>query len=280
MNDSIHNKEFGMIIEIDYREASQNDTVYSGIHTSNLQTSYEIIEGNGQPHNPFVLKLSVQNPVNTLWKGIIRIKLSSKTNDAEFFMPAFMYGKNKGEIDRHPKSKLFPRLKKGSTGYPYSNYWMVRGDRLSHPVSMMYTNGYLFGISGSPYCINEHEKKIGWYPGRKGDLIHFNGFYCSLEENPTVGFTLGYENAPIHYIDGPIVQPRAPLSEKNCLILKKKEELNLKLFVYHYKAEDEGDISLIIKDQYAKFHQLPRAAATVKQAVNDIAYAIYRYVHA
>jgi hypothetical protein len=60
-----------------------------------------------------------------------------------------------------------------------------------------------------------------------------------LETQPTVGFTLGYEDAPIKYIDGYIIEPREQISDKNCIKLDVGKNLTFDLNIYAYASEGE-----------------------------------------
>ena len=72
---------------------------------------------------------------------------------------------------------------------------MVRADRLSHPAAFLLDGGRWYGLSAAPYFVRQNGVLQPWQPGRAGTFAQFAGFTCSLNTG-SVGYTLGYENAP------------------------------------------------------------------------------------
>src|SRR5690606_34582231 len=147
---------------------------------------------------------------------VIQVELPFKKVQPRFFLPAFMYGTNRGEAPQNVPNE-FPRLREGHPSRPSSTWWMMRSDRLSHPVALVYDNGKVYGICASPYWITQHGRKQQWQPGVEGDFVQYGGYSCSIEKG-TVGYTLGYENAPLLFIKSRLVKERAPLAD-NCFEL-------------------------------------------------------------
>ena len=94
---------------------------------------------------------------------------------------------------------------------------MVRADRLSHPAAFLLDGGRWYGLSAAPYFVRQNGVLQPWQPGRAGTFAQFAGFTCSLNTG-SVGYTLGYENAPWLFVQSHNIKPRAPMGE-NCLTL-------------------------------------------------------------
>ncbi len=267
-------KKNSEMIKISYRSKFQNDSVYIPIEQSFLEVITSLKAGDGSSSNPYLYDIEIKNPGNELWEGIIHIEVKINQINTRFFMPAFLYGRNRGEVNRLPNSKLYPRLREGAVDIPYSPYWMVRADRLSHPVSMMYTEGRILGISGSPFLILKTDKTEIWSPDNQEKFSRFNGFSCSLENGSSIGYTLGYENAPVNYIDGIVLKER-DFRTRNCIRIGQNEKLSFPVYLYDFDSKDERDISKVIADVYNRYHQEPRLGVNAKEAAEDISTAIY-----
>ncbi len=251
------------------------DTTYFPIETSELETNLLRLSGDGGPANPFLYEVEVTNPGNNAWEGILHVEVQRNHKNPRFFMPAFLYGRNRGEVNRHPDSKMNPRLREGTVEIPYSPYWMVRSDRLSHPVSMMYAEERVLGISGSPYMIKNGSQIHLWSPEKNGDFWRFNGFTCSLKERSSIGYTLGYENAPMNYIDANILEERETTTQ-HCIKLEPNEKISFPVYLYDFESKDERGVGKVIHDVYLRYHQKPREAADSQKAIEDISTAIYQ----
>ena len=263
-----------MELKISRRSKYEQSLKYFPIEHDGLKVEYSFTEGDGSSSNPYNFILEISNTQIEKWEGIFHIELNIKQKDARFFMPAFLYGRNRGEIDRHPNSRLFPRLREGQVSIPYSPYWMVRADRLSHPVSLMYADGSVYGISASPYFIKKNGSVIPWTPDEKGEFYRYNGFSCRMENGSSIGYTLGYENAPILYVDSYFIK-EDKVSGQNYISLEKEEKLTVPIYIYSFKSEDERHINKVIMDVYKRFHEPPRKGALLKEGVQDISKAIY-----
>lgn len=218
--------------------------------------------------------ISVKNPTGEAWQGVIHFELEVPGEKSRFFMPAFLYGRNRGDSPGYDSPKLYPRMQKDSCVFPNASWWMVRGDRLSHPVSMLYDGQRVCGISASPYLVNNGGVKKAWGPDVAGEFAGFNGFSCRLGESSRVGFTLGYENAPALYVIDKIFYPEE-FTEENCLTLLPGETLNCPVMVYDFSSQDVRGIHKVIRDVYERFHQMPRKGAEPAEAVEDLSQAIF-----
>ncbi|WP_438448445.1 hypothetical protein [Gorillibacterium sp. sgz5001074] len=172
--------------------------------------------------------------------------------------------------------KEFPRLREGNAPRPSSPWWMVRSDRLSHPVALVYDNGRIYGLCASPYFIRRDGLKQQWKPGLEdSEFYQYGGYTCSLAKG-TVGYTLGYENAPWLFIKATLVKDRAPM-EENCFELEAGESVAFSVEIYDYAAESELGVNEAIQQVYDTYHQSPRAAGDGRTAVSDLSKAISKY---
>ncbi|MCR5733987.1 MAG: hypothetical protein K6G22_05190 [Lachnospiraceae bacterium] len=206
--------------------------------------------------------------------GVLRFALKSASGDREkirFFLPGFMYGTNRGDAPLVVDSKT-PCMRMSSE-FPASEWWMVRSDRLSHPVALMFADGHVTGFSASPYYITDGERKP-WYPGESGSFDQYAGFGCSLE-NGEVWYTLGYENAPWMFVDSHTIQPQSPMGH-NCFRISKGESVAVTLYCFDFTADDERGIQDVIKWTYRRFHEEPRRSRSVSETVRDISEAVMR----
>lgn len=249
---------------ITYRLLDQTDERYRDLKCSSLDISHRIVSGDGSSSQPYTYEFRLANHADHDWRGVLHFELTVPSDEARFFLPAFMYGWNQGEKDMImiPGSKLYPRLRHAPCDIPYSPYWMVRADRLSHPVTMMWANSFLYAISAPPWRMEDNQLK------------GFNGFSCALGTTSAIGFTLGYENAPWLYIDGQTNGPRT-FDDANCFHLPAGTEYTFQMQVYVLECPEEAGMSAVVDDVYCRWHASPRQGADYKECISDIAEAIY-----
>lgn len=156
--------------------------------------------------------LTVRNTSTEKFKGVIAIQVewSQPTPDAwentKFFMPAYLYDRNRGDqplyLSYEERKGLYDLPKIGTGLHPMTaQKHMVRGDRLSHPVSGLYLNGNLLAVSVPPTLVRENDALRGETASVREDVFQYNGFFCvHAQSGNGVGFTLGYENAPHLYV--------------------------------------------------------------------------------
>lgn len=262
--------DMGLIITA--RSKEQVSTEYLPLREHGLSETVEISGGNGSAKSPFQAKVRIQNENKTKWSGVIHVELPFNKVNPRYFLPAFMYGRNRGECPQNVPNE-FPRLRE-ETKRPSSPWWMVRGDRLSHPVALAYDTGKVYGFSGSPYFISSNGIKQQWKPEIEGEFYQYAGYTCSLSKG-TVGYTLGYENAPLLFIKSHDVRDRASLSN-NCFELEHGETVEFTLDLYEFDAENEMDINQVIEEVYYRYHQKPRDASDVITTVTDLSNAVYQ----
>ncbi|WP_349671836.1 hypothetical protein [Lacrimispora sp.] len=254
------------------RAKMQADTKYLPLDVHHLTATVDILEGDGNLKTPFCVKISVCNENKDKWAGVIHIEMEFNKKDPRFFLPAFMYGRNRGECPQNVPNE-FPRLRENSNR-PSSPDWMVRGDRLSHPVALVYDTGKIYGFSASPYFLSADGKKKQWSPRQEGDFYQYTGFSCSLSKG-TVGYTLGYENAPWLFVKSHDVRERAPLGD-NCFELSPGETVEVLMAVYQLEADSECAIHSVVREVYYRYHQSPRKGSGIRTTVADLAAAVYK----
>ena len=196
--------------------------------------------------------------------------------EPRFFLPAFMYGRNRGEAPQNVPNE-FPRLRAGQPARPSSSWWMVRSDRLSHPAALVYDSGRVYGLCAGPYFIKDNGLKRQWQPERAGAgaFYQYGGFSCSLA-NGSVGYTLGYENAPLMFIKSRLVKERAPIGA-NAFRLEAGETVDFEMLLYDYEAASELGINEALEQVYYRYYQQPRPGSDIATAASDLSKAIYQY---
>ncbi|MDP4090401.1 MAG: hypothetical protein Q8930_14190 [Bacillota bacterium] len=254
------------------RSKEQENTDYLPLEEHGLNTGIEISDGNGSIKSPFQAKVWIHNGNKKKWSGVIHVELPFNKINPRFFLPAFMYGRNRGQCPQNVPNE-FPRMRE-ELKRPSSPWWMVRGDRLSHPTALVYDNDKIYGVCGSPYFVRSKGIKQQWMPDMEGEFYQYAGFTCSLSKG-TVGYTLGYENAPWLFIQSHDVRERAPLSD-NCFELEPGETVDFTLDLFEFDAETELDVNAVIEEVYYRYHQNPREASDVSTTVADLAQAIFQ----
>lgn len=253
-------------VTFEARKAYSESTEYISPESLNLECSVETISDipNGK-----LMEARIKNRSEAPFLGCIHIKLSIDKKNPQFFMPGYMYGNNTADMPNHGR-KEFPRILEGATTRPESYFWMTRSDRLAEPMSIIYDGGRIVAIAAEPYFKDE-----------RGNFTQYAGFTCSTNPDgtATVGYTIGYENAPYLFIQTATVLERAPLTEDNSFKIKPDEEITIILRVYDYEAENELGIYKAMKDAYLAYHEAPRSVEgmTVKKAAELLSMAIKDY---
>ena len=258
-------------VTADARTLGETDARYAPPEACGLSVSFCCEGGDGSPQNPFCVTAEAVNTGSGDWRGVLRFSLHIGGDNPRFFLPAFLYGRNRGEVERQAGSKLNPRLSRTRSDIPYSPFFLTRADRLSHPAAMVFSEGRILGVSSSPYRVDG--ELPFWEPGVSGAFAGFNGFSCSLGEVSSVGFTVGCEDAPYKYIDAQEIEPRS-FSADRCVLIPAGQTLRVPLRLYDFPSEDESGIAAVLRNVYARYHQPPRAGASIREAVSAIAPAI------
>jgi hypothetical protein len=263
-----------MDLIITARSATRGDAEYGPLEGQGLSAAAGTGPGDGSPERPRLTRLCIANEGASAWSGVIRIELPFQKASPRFFLPGFIYGRNRGEAPLRTVHE-FPRVREGSADRPASPWWMARGDRLTHPIALAYDAGRVVGLCASPYLVNDGGSKRQWAPGVAGEFLQFCGYTCDIARG-TVGYTLGYENAPWSFIQATRVLDRAPLGE-NCLELAPGEAVELDLELFDYRARSELGVNAAIERAYRRFHQAPRPSGrSPRRAVADLAGALSR----
>lgn len=260
-------------LQISARVPEDTQENYCPIEFVELTASIAKLGGTGSPDDPECVEICVENASARSWRGVIHIEYVFTGQEARFWLPGFLYGRNRGEAPLRTDAK-FPRLRPGRPECPASPWWMVRGNQLSHPAAFALADGWLWGVSASPFYVRVGEDVLPWRPGMPRTLDQYAGFTCSLERG-SIGYTLGYEYAPWHFIQSHNVVERRPLGE-NCVTIPSGGRLCAKLLLYHFPARGERSIYDVMERVYQIWHEPPRRAGTPEQTVEDIARAVSR----
>ncbi|MEV5030201.1 hypothetical protein [Paenibacillus sp. LPE1-1-1.1] len=263
-----------MNVVISARNKQKQNMDYTELSIHGLSATVDVSGGIGSPDQPYRAALIVRNDNREVWSGVIRVELPFAKTNPRFFLPAFMYGRNRGESPQNVLNE-FPRLREGHSSRPSSSWWMTRSDRLSHPAALVYDSGRITGICASPYFMLKNGTKQQWMPGKVGEFYQYGGFTCSLSKG-TVGYTLGYENAPWMFIKSKQVAERAPLSE-NVFELAAGESVSFEIDIYDYEAESPLGINAALEQIYYRYHEKPRKGSAVQIAAADLSKAVSQY---
>ena len=205
------------------------------------------------------MKVSITNQGDAPWQGIIRMAVGHVSAAEPFFLlPGFMVGTNRGDAPLVVDSKC-PRLRRSPTEFPASPWWLVRADRVSHPVAMVYAQGMITGLCGEVMFTHHRSEQ-------------FAGFGCDIDRG-CVYYTLGWENAPWFFLQSHNYSPRE-IHADQCITLDPGETITTILHVFKQKAEDVRGVHEIIRQVYAMVHQAPRKGAEITEAVKLLAEAI------
>jgi hypothetical protein len=255
------------------RSKEQESIDYLTLQEHGLSAFIEINDGDGTPQDPYHARAWIRNDNAIKWSGVIHIETQFAKINPRYFLPAFMYGRNRGEAPQNVPNE-FPRIREGNLNRPSSPWWMVRADKLSHPAALVYDTDKIYGLSASPYFIYKNGSKEQWEPEAEGAFYQYGGYSCSLSKG-TIGYTLGYENAPWLFIKSHLVKDRVPLSD-NCFELEPGETVEFTLNLYEFNAKSELEINDVIQEVYYNYHQNPRKSSDVKTTVTDLAQAIHQ----
>lgn len=261
------------IFQISARMLGDAGEEYRPIEAFGLTASISSAGGTGLPDAPEQFTVRIENPSARSWSGVIRLEYIFSGKEPRFWLPGFLYGRNRGEAPLRTDAK-FPRVRPGEPECPASSWWMVRGDQLSHPAVFAAAEGWLWGISASPFYVRGDGEVSPWRPGMEKALAQYAGFTCSLERG-SIGYTLGYEYAPWHFIQSHHVIDRQPLGG-NCMTVPAHGQLRAELLLYHFRAEGDRSIYDAVEQVYRIWHEPPRRSGTPDQAVEDIARAVSR----
>jgi hypothetical protein len=247
-------------------------TKYVSVLDQGLVCDTAVVGGSGAPADPYSVTVHIANRRSGPWRGVVHAELTFRCDEPRFFLPAFMYGRNRGEAPQGVRTE-FPRLRRERVERPSSSWWMVRSDRLSHPAALMHDRSRVVGLSAAPYLVHIDGVTRQMSPSDPAEAFHqFAGFTCSLDRS-SVGYTLGYENAPLMFVNSAIVHERAPLGE-NVIELAPGEDLRFSVQVYNYHSDGALGVNRTLEQVYWRYHQAPRAGSAPEVTVRDLASAV------
>lgn len=196
-----------------------------------------------------IYRVCLQNDSDIDFEGVVHFKIRYKAQEPKFFMPGYMYNRNTADMPSSGR-KAFPRIRIGADTMPESEYWMTRSDRLALPLSVIYDNNHIVGISAAPVMKDE----------TTNEFINYCGFTCNINDDgcSSVGYTLGYENAPWLFVQTATVKDREAVTLKNSFALAAGETYAFDLTVYEYEGGDERAIYKAVEDVYWLYHEAPR----------------------
>jgi hypothetical protein len=277
-------KDFNLSVRYKQKE----NPVFSA--DKDLSHKIEKKTGNGNPENPYVFGIEINNQGDKTWTGVIKVALLTGRKDARFFLPGYMYGNNHSESNLPPRLiKEFQRLRKGPVNEPFSPYWYMRSDQLTHPVAVMINDHQIWGISGSPYMTKADPLTL-WEPGNGGFSGYsrvvtqlfkkrrsaLNGFYCSVEDNAEIGFTVGYLNYPGIYTS-PWEYTRYDASQsQGCISIPAGTTAKFEVRVFSFNSEHEDGLGKVIENVYGLYHETPlkKNEPGIRETVTNISNAI------
>ena len=238
--------------------------------------------GNGSPADPWRCTVTVRNDGSVAFEGVVRIDIPIRADgEPRFFLPGFMYGRNRGEAPLRTATK-FPRLRDRSE-LPASSWWMIRGDRLSNPCALAVTRSRVVGVVSSPYLVDRGDGMlVGHEACDELPFVQYAGFSCMLptpgivpcDDHASVGVTIGYENAPWLFVRTDIRE--RPDSAEGPITLAPGGAAIMRLDVVDAPARDERAIIPVLETVYRRFHEPPRQVGAPARAIRDIAVAVDR----
>lgn len=256
---------------------------YDDAEVYGLSVLQSIVDGDGTLGSPYKIQMTVRNDSGWDFEGIVLLTLgaaetagsvSASCSDSRFYLPGFMYGSNRGDKPWKVDCK-FPRLRSSvknpeDSDCPLSSFYMVRSDRLSHPCAVMLCDvegdaaggSRLLAFHTSPYIFDDD------------DFVQYGGFYCNADRHE-IGFTFGYENAPWLFIQSHTIKPRQ--TEGNYIKLATGQEIKKDFYLYDFKVRSPLAVHDVIRKVYDFYHEEPRKAATVEEAVRDLSLAVCDY---
>ena len=262
------------------RTIDQKETEYKDIGDSELDLQINELSINENKSNCYAITFT--NMGAGTWKGVILTEVVAKQNNPRFFMPGYMYGRNTGEMPCTGR-KHWPRIREGAAQLPHSEYFMTRSDRLAMPISMIYDEGHIYGISARPFYENG-DKYAGFTCRMNKHLPSEKSNNSGLEDCETgyaaCGYTIGYENAPWLFIQSATVLERKSLDENNVLTLASGESFSVEIEVFDFEADSMSAVYDVWEKVYFNCHVSPRkidmderkAIKLISDALHDASY--------
>ena len=94
-----------------FRPTSDGAGRYVRLDECGLAVEVDWHGGNGSPADPWRCTVTVRNDGSVAFEGVVRIDIPIRADgEPRFFLPGFMYGRNRGEAPLRTATK-FPRLR-------------------------------------------------------------------------------------------------------------------------------------------------------------------------
>ena len=200
-------------------------------------------------------------------KAIVRLIWELPTDDYHPFMPAFMYGENKGGDSTWA---TYPRLCRTNEGMAFhtpwiSDEWLVRADRSSHGFTSLIGSQNTFAIGG---------RDVGRY--ENGLIAEKNGLGISYHR---LSFSLGYANEPYTYS---VIPGRNAITRTEGYVDLDRGPVSCDLYFQILRSEEiHRSASKLMRSYYSVMHTpAPKSDKdSIRRALYDVAEAVYRYAY-
>lgn len=183
------------------------------------------------------------------------------------FIPAFMYGHNKG--GRHSLA-MYPQLKENDEDIkckPWiSEEWLVRTDRSSHGCSAVIGSKTAFAIGGRDVCRYDD-----------GTVAEKNGIGISSTNPHRISFSLGFANIPFTYSVAP---GRNFYNRPEGYINLDKGTVSADFFLLLFNHNGRHDAaSKILRESYALLHDEVKNFGDIDDAIIAISNTLLDYCY-
>lgn len=105
------------------RKQEETKGTYTDLKLHGLKEQITCLEGDGKPETPYICEIQVCNHSKETWKGILSIELKFEKKNPRFYLPGFLYGRNRGEAPLNVPNE-FPRLREHGEKRPASSWLM------------------------------------------------------------------------------------------------------------------------------------------------------------
>ena len=82
------------------RSRAQDNVEYTALNKHALKADVKVKSGNGSAEDPWQADIQIYNEGQNAWAGVIHVEMPLDKKNPRFFLPAFMYGRNRGEALR------------------------------------------------------------------------------------------------------------------------------------------------------------------------------------
>ncbi len=183
------------------------------------------------------------------------------------FMPAFMYGFNKG--GKSPWA-TYPQLRSDSKvdfGKPWlADEWLVRADRSSHCLTSIISDEFTAAVGGRDVCRFTN-----------GSIAEKNGLGISGTNPHRLTFSLGFFNVPYTYST---ILGRNFISRPEGYVNLDEGRVESDFFLFLFKERSRfSAASRLLRNSYNLFDDKVNDAGGIEEAVDAISQAIIDYAY-